>query len=100
MKVVHKLSDFAIENESLRPSFLLTNKIGGYISLAEDPISRYQGLLFMDDFQMYKTIDNIKLLNEGSIKKVINRFWCVERDYGNAKETFFMPQGRNREFSL
>ncbi len=95
MKVLHQVEDFRIEKDVENPNFLLTNKIGGYVSFSCYPISRYQGVFFSDHFQLYKVIDDIRLLNHHIPQKAINKFWCFERIYDNFKETFFMPHNHN-----
>lgn len=42
-------------------SIFLTNKRGGYFFLSKPNISQYQGLFFMQDLEMYKFVEDIKL---------------------------------------
>ena len=97
MLVIHQVEDVNVANDVNNPCFILTNKIGGYISLSEKPISRYQGAFFCDGKEIFKAIDSISPMGCGSIKKTKNLFYCIEREWetDNLKETFFMPLFHN-----
>ncbi|MCX8147257.1 MAG: hypothetical protein N3D84_02210 [Candidatus Woesearchaeota archaeon] len=72
--------------------FILTNKKGGYLSLSERPVSRYQGAFFNDNFRMFKAVNSIVPFNAGRIIKIVNRFYSIERHRENGLiETFMMP---------
>ncbi len=92
--VVHRIDNEEIEKEVHNPSFLLTNKIGGYTSLSDYPISRFQGVFFNDNFEVFKVIENIFPINKGDVKKLTNNFYSVERERG-VKERFYMPFRHN-----
>lgn len=95
MKVLHKLDNFNISNNVDNPSFLLTNKAGSYVSLAEKAISRYQGVFFFENLEMYKVIEGIRLVDAPKVAKLVNKFWSVEREFDKVKEMFFMPFNLN-----
>lgn len=95
-KIVHIIDDSAMEGNGHNPSFILTNKIGGYFSLSNYPISRYQGAFFSDNFEIYKVVENVIPLNSGSVTRIVNKFYCVEREREDGlKETLFMPLMHN-----
>mgnify|MGYP006272932413 CR=1 FL=1 len=94
-KVIHSFEKDKISKDCENPCFNLTNNQGGYLSLSNKPISKYQGLFFNNKFEVFKTINNIELLNEKEPKELINKFNKIERTYEGLKETFFMPKQKN-----
>lgn len=96
MKVIHSCGNFEIEkNVKEEPSFILTNKIGGYCCLSNKPSSRYQGVFFNDNFRMYTVIENINLADEFSVSELRNYISYFERKRGSIIERFFMPYRYN-----
>jgi len=94
MKVTHKLNSTVLTKSAKDvPNFLLTNKIGGYCLLGENPISRYQGVFLLHNSDMFKVIEDIRLIDGGEIKEVINKFAYVKRKREGNVEEFFMPYG-------
>ena len=94
MKITHKLNSTALAKNIRKDiNFLITNKIGGYCLLGDKPISRYQGVFLLHNSDMYKIIEDIKLLNAGLIKEILNKFSSIERKKGKFREEFFMPYG-------
>ncbi|MFO8016313.1 MAG: amylo-alpha-1,6-glucosidase [Candidatus Woesearchaeota archaeon] len=94
--VIHEIDKSKVEGKAHNPSFILTNKIGGYFSLSDFPASRYQGAFFNDNFEMFKVVENITPLSSGDVKRMINRFYCIERERDDGlKETLFMPLMHN-----
>lgn len=92
MKIEHifgKLSASKKVNEDV--GFMLTNKNGSYIFLRQKPASRYEGLFMFDGSNMYKTIESINVKNRGTLNKIKNNFYYVEREFNNIKENFLMP---------
>lgn len=75
-------------------SFLLTDKRGGYFSLAnkENNLSHYQGwFVFLPEKWMpFKVIENIRLNKEPDI--VENHFYKIVRRTGDVKEKFLLTQ--------
>lgn len=91
-KVIHSIGRTSVEGSCHNPSFILTNKIGGYFSLSDYPSSRYQGAFFNDNFEMFKAVENIIPLDSGNVARVTNKFYCIERERESGlKETLFMP---------
>ncbi len=93
MRINHSFNELAIWGEADEDAgFMLTNKSGSYLSLRENPSSRYEGLFLFDGRNMYKTLENIHARGRGMLKQLQNNFYCVEREFSNARETFFMPK--------
>ena len=90
-EVIHQIEKISVKNNVYNPVFLLTNKAGGYISLSDFPISRFQGVFFNSRHEMFKVIENIIPLDCGNVRKLTNKFYSVERERENAAEKFFMP---------
>jgi hypothetical protein len=84
----HSLGDLQAKGTVDNPLFILTNKLGGYLLLSgKAHPTRYCGQYACKDWQLYKFIDDIRLLGTEA-EEVINRFGKVERRSGNARETF------------
>lgn len=93
MKINHIFNELSAEKEAEEDAgFMLTDKSGSYAFLRENPSSRYEGLFLFDSGIMYKTIENINVKNRGALRKIKNKLYCVERNFSNAAETFFMPR--------
>jgi hypothetical protein len=79
--------------------FLLTNGLGGYLSLSNKTASRYNGWFFTSSQfigkKLFKIIEDIELLNKGEILEIKNNFWNIERVYKNNIEKFFLPNNYN-----
>ena len=103
VNVIHKIEDDADFKPCINPSFMLSNKIGGFLSLASTKnISQYQGCYFLKqtnkiNWTLFKVIEDIKL-NKKPIY-LINNFFNVERWYENknnkdntTKELFFLHE--------
>jgi hypothetical protein len=73
------------------PAFLLTNKKGGYCYLCDRPLSRYQGFFILDNWKLFKILEDIRPVRADSIKSVTNNFWNAERAREEMLETFFYP---------
>lgn len=72
---------------------LLTNKTGGYALFGETPASRFEGLFFRRNGQLYKTIESLKY--NIPAERVTNALWCIERQHGTVTEKIVMPHGRD-----
>lgn len=76
-------------------SFLLTNKLGGYLWLADKPTSRYQGWFFTPSNllgkQIFKIVENIEVLDQGPVTELKNSFWSTSRKRNRLEESFFLP---------
>lgn len=89
VKVVHKIEDDAELKETVNPSFLITNKIGGFLSFGSlRNITRYQGSYFLKqtsdvNWKMFKVIEDIKI--DKTPTHLINNFYNIERWYGADK---------------
>ncbi|MEK6822566.1 MAG: hypothetical protein AABY13_01955, partial [Nanoarchaeota archaeon] len=72
---------------------LLTNKTGGYALLGEKPQSRFEGVFFARNGQLYKTIESLQYATPA--ERITNRIWCVERQRGQVTERLVMPHGQD-----
>ncbi|MFC1691258.1 amylo-alpha-1,6-glucosidase [Nanoarchaeota archaeon] len=88
---IHKTGKDSKKKDLSNPSFLIANKLGGYCSLSSPVKSRYQGVYFMKDLDMYKVIEDIIALDALEVTKIVNNFHSVERYRGFLREKFFMP---------
>jgi glycogen debranching enzyme len=77
--------------EAHNQSFLLTNRIGGFILLSNVPKSRYEGLYFKNKERIIKILESIRLHDSGKINTINYGMWNNEIVYDNQKESFFMP---------
>lgn len=95
MEVIHNLGVLSIKrNISENAGFLLTNRKGGYCSFFSTPSSRYQGLFYFDTdtLNMYKFIENIEIVGNNNVTKLINGFYFVQREKEAVVESFLMPK--------
>ncbi|MFH1713407.1 MAG: amylo-alpha-1,6-glucosidase [Candidatus Jacksonbacteria bacterium] len=83
------------KNVQTRSGFLLTNQLGGYLWLDDEPRSRYQGWFFtppdLAGRKIFKVIEDIRLSSSNKVTGLCNNFWNAERNRGKIKESFFMP---------
>ncbi|MFA5643770.1 MAG: amylo-alpha-1,6-glucosidase [Candidatus Paceibacterota bacterium] len=99
MKIIHSQENgFCIEKEvkGEESSFLLTNRIGGYLWFGQEPASRYQGWFFnfpeLVGSTIYKALEEIKIAGRNDpVSEIKNNFWSVERVKGSYRESFFLP---------
>ncbi|MCG2695408.1 hypothetical protein L6248_00525, partial [Candidatus Parcubacteria bacterium] len=92
MRIVHSLNHEKIEKEVQdEVGFLLTNKSGAYLSLFNQPTSRYQGWFVPFRNNLYKIIENIEPTGFPSVGQLENVFWSVNRKRGSLNENFFLP---------
>lgn len=94
-KIIHSFKKEKIKKEGDSDCFILTNGIGSYASFSNKPISKYQGIIFNKDFEVFKTVDDIKLLGAPPVDTVINSLDQITRIRGHIKEHFLMPKDRN-----
>ncbi|MCX6707461.1 MAG: hypothetical protein NT001_04965, partial [Candidatus Woesearchaeota archaeon] len=91
MLVIHHIEDKIVANEAVNPCFILANKIGGYFSFSEKPVSRYQGACFNNGNEIVKVINSIFPSGKGSITKIRNNFHSIDIERGRHKESIMMP---------
>jgi len=72
---------------------LLTNRHGGYALLGDAPRSRYEGIFFRRDGNLYKTIEELRFSTP--VSRTTNKLWCVERQRGDVTERLIMPEGKD-----
>jgi len=88
-----------VEEIKEEAGFLLTNKLGGYLWLTSQPLSRYQGWFFtpreLVGQKIFKIIENIEVVGFPAVSKICSNFWSVERKRNSLKESFFLPSGFN-----
>lgn len=94
INVVHRIGDDAELDKSDNPSFLLSNKKGGFLSLGSSHnITRHQGCYFLKrlsdaEWTLFKVIEDIRPNKKPT--HLINNFYNIERKYDASKESFFM----------
>ena len=96
MKIIHSWAKNEIKKETREnPSFLLTNRLGSYLSLASQTTSRYQGWFFAPQNligkKIFKIIENIEPLNFSTISEMRNNFSNIDHKRKKLKESFFLP---------
>ncbi len=92
LNVTHALKKDRLSKDVEDASFLLSNRVGGYVYLGTTLKSKHQGFFFNDNFMMYKAIEDIRL--DGKITKITNRFSSVIRERDNkSTEEFILPFG-------
>jgi len=87
--VSHNLNGVLAKKQIINdPMFLLANKKGGFLFLdARENKSRYQGYYLNRNWELYKTIENIRLLG-AEPTEIRNNFFNIERISGNSVERF------------
>jgi glycogen debranching enzyme len=88
--VSHKIKDDKLErNTDEDIGFALSNKKGGFLNFGIN--SKYQGVFFRKEGEVFKVIDDIKIDSE--IIELRNNFWNIVRCRRDVNESFFMPFG-------
>ena len=96
MKIVHCFAENKIEKETAQDiGFLLTNQLGGYLSLSDYPYSRYQGWFCAENEKVFKIIENLEIIDALPIEELTNNFWNIERKRNQVTESFFLPASSN-----
>jgi hypothetical protein len=96
MKLSYSIGKAKVSKEVDKASFMLSNRIGGYTYLSDEPNSRYNGFFFFDKYKMFRIIENIELVNKNPVKEVRNKLYLVEKEYhSKLVESFFMPLNSN-----
>lgn len=103
MIVEHHMEKEVVKGEVDNPSFILTNKKGGFLFLsALNNISRFQGIYFLKTgkkWEIMKTIENISLVDV-TPKKIVNQFYNIKRISGSVVERFFMNQSNSFVYNV
>ncbi len=101
-QITHCLDQESISKKIVTESdigFLLTNNLGGFLWLSDQPNSHYQGWFFVPQSlvgkKMFKIIESIQIKNSLSISEIKNNFWNIEAKRGKIKESFFLFSGFN-----
>jgi glycogen debranching enzyme len=101
MKIIHRFNEKEVSKdianyskEALNQSFLLTDKKGGFLLLGTTKnFSKYNGSYFPiktdDGWEMFKTVENIRLLGKEP-DTIVNNFWNIERISLNTVERFWL----------
>ena len=76
-------------------SFILSNKIGGFLYLGKENYTTYNGMFFNHKFEIFKTVEDFVPEGEGKPLEVSFDGVKGERIYNNKREIFFMPRGFN-----
>ncbi|MEM2918799.1 MAG: amylo-alpha-1,6-glucosidase [Candidatus Altiarchaeota archaeon] len=93
MQIEHIFERERISKNSEDAAFLLTNKNLGYCYFSEKPKSRYEGVFFQINGKVFRVIAEIGI--KGKLKKIINRFYEIERICSENSEKFFIPFFKN-----
>lgn len=92
IKIIHNLRGNTVEKESKENlGFLLTNRLGDYLSFFLQPRSRYEGWFIREGQKLYKIIENLEIIEKEPIKEIRNYFGFIERKRGNKIESFLLP---------
>ena len=70
--------------------FLLTNRLGDYLSFGRSSISRYQGWFVSFGDSLYKIVEDIRIVEGSEPNEMVNKFWSAERKSKNTLEKFFL----------
>ncbi len=97
MKISHFLTnDDKIEKQAQEGvGFLLANQRGDYISLFNQPTSRYQGWFVCLDNKLFRIIEGINLFRMAEPSQLVNNFWQTVRKRDNFTESFFLPENHH-----
>ncbi len=100
MKIRHSWQKNIVEKRTGETTgFLLTNGLGGYLSLPIQSTSRYHGWFFaprdLAGKKIFKVIENIELPDQPEVSETNNNFWNIERRREDLGERFFLPRGYN-----
>ncbi len=90
MHVIHSFKERRVDEHTSREvAFLITNKKGNYLSLGSKNFTHMQGLFFLDHdkWELYKTVDDIRLSKEASAIK--NNLFNSQRIYPDGAEESF-----------
>jgi len=92
LHITHSFHNKKIEEHTHTDNaFFLSNKKGNYLALGRSNFSHTQGLFFFDKkkWEMYKTIEDIKLADSKGMAALKNNFFNVQRTHAcGAQETF------------
>jgi glycogen debranching enzyme len=94
MKIKHKTPGAVVDKECDSSLCILSNSIGSFLFLSEQPISKYSGLLLNEDLQIYKTLENLWLV-DSSIEGIENNLGHVKRKHKANTEKISFPRGVN-----
>jgi glycogen debranching enzyme len=102
MKIINQYKNTKTENSTEGPaSLVLTNDMGNYLYLSGEE-TRYQGFYFADNNNyekkpnIYKIIDEIRILERDEIAEIKNNFFKVVRTSKNGiTEDYFLPDGHD-----
>ncbi|MBT4823839.1 hypothetical protein HOL83_06665 [Candidatus Woesearchaeota archaeon] len=115
VRVVHKIDGDVELRDCKNPSFLLSNKKGGYLNFGSNyNTSRYQGCYFLKkksdiNWSLFKVIEDIKVIDEVKTNNtilnkkpthLINKFNSITRMYDKVEETFFLDNSNAFVYSI
>jgi len=95
VKITHKYKEHTVSKDGEDVTFLMTNRLGGYVSFSDTPISRYQGVYYQRKGTMLKVVENITLATEEPAKEIENQFSFVRRKRKNHVEKIILPIGHD-----
>lgn len=93
MELIHRFGKKIISKtvNDLGGRGLMLGRDGGYLWIARDPASRYQGWFCQIGDDLIKIIDDIRPDAAGGFLALENDFWRVKRIRENNRESFFLP---------
>lgn len=102
MRIVNQYKNTKTEKDIATPASLaIGNDMGHYFYLPQEE-TRYQGFYFSDDNNyekrpnIYKIIDEIKILGRDEVVEMKNNFFKVEKESKDGiVESYFLPDGHN-----
>lgn len=102
MKLTHELPEKSISKEGCpNPISILSSNNGSFFYISEEPLTKYNGFFLNYDMKMFKTIENIRIVNhkiaevENHLNRVIRRY-----KYGNADKTECFHKINGFKYSL
>ncbi len=95
MKITHRIPKLALSNDKCdASSFILSNNLGGFVFFSNPILSKYNGIFYNKDLNLYKIIESIRL--EGSKQvEVVNSLSKIEERYADNVAAIEYPQGVN-----
>ena len=95
MKTTYKLPRLTLSKDDCNASLcILSNNLGGFLFLSDPPISKFNGFFYNDDLDVYKIIENIRLV-DSSFNEIEDNLWYLKRKHPGNTEKIFCPKGVN-----
>ncbi|OYT54517.1 MAG: hypothetical protein B6U72_02300 [Candidatus Altiarchaeales archaeon ex4484_2] len=100
MQLVYRIGEKTISRETDKETFfLLTNHRLGYTYFSNQPSlggqSRYMGFFSPINNSLFRVLAELRPDRDFQVRRVVNKFYRVERDLTGNREVFFMPSNLN-----